>query len=107
MKLLKNGVEASSLLSKILASTVLLQQIHGSGYFSLPDSLLLIQAEVSVSKPVLKINHSALWKLRRTKVEFLLFTPTVLSFWTVCGFNVADWEPLEFFDYLQWVRSKR
>ena len=53
-------MEASSLLSKILASTVLLQQIHGSGYFSLPDSLLLIQAEVSVSKPVLKINHSVL-----------------------------------------------
>ena len=51
-------MEASSLLSKILGSTVLLQQIHGSGYFSLPDFLLFIQAEVSVSKPVLKINHS-------------------------------------------------
>ena len=56
MKLLENGVEVSSLLSKILASTVLLQQIYGSGYFSLPDSQLLIQAEVSASKPALKFN---------------------------------------------------
>ena len=64
MKLLENGVEASSLLSKILASNVLLQQIHGSGYFSLPDSLLLIQAEVSVSKPALKINESVLSLLK-------------------------------------------
>ena len=69
MKLLEIGVEVSSLLSKILASTVLLQQIHGSGYFSLPDSLLLIQAEVSVSQPFLKINHSARWKSARPDLD--------------------------------------
>ena len=64
-------------------------------------------SELYKVKLVQTLMDNALWKLRRTKVEFLLFTPTVLSFWTVCGFNVADWEPLEFFDYLQWVRSKR
>ena len=80
MKLLENGVEASSLLSKILTSTVLLQQIHGSGYFSLPDSLLLIQAEVSVSKPVLKINHSELLMRNALASGCLVFDTLSFSF---------------------------
>ena len=58
MTLLEKWSGVGYFTSKILTCTPFFQQCHGSGYYSSSDFLLLLQAGVSVSKPVLTHNHS-------------------------------------------------